>query len=50
MTVQGLSLGGMGPHIFVERDSLHVYGLGSSIEERCFVKALVAGASPVQDP
>ena len=39
----GCSLGGAGPHLLS-------FGPGSSIEERCPVKALVAGASPVQDP
>ena len=39
----GFSLGGAGP------DLLRMV-LVAQIEERCPVKALVAGASPVQDP
>ena len=53
MNIFGVSLGGMGPHSRQggeEQLSSLLYGPGSSIEERCPVKALVAGASPVQDP
>ena len=52
MNISGFSLGGAGPHPCQggEKYSPPLYGPGSSIEERCLVKALVAGASPVQDP
>ncbi len=39
----GFSLGGAGPHL---RTMVPV----AQLEERCPVKALVAGASPVGDP
>ena len=47
------SFGGAGPHLTplgVVRGYSHIYGPRSSTEERCPVKALVAGASPVEDP
>jgi hypothetical protein len=50
VNIFGVSLGGMGPHNPREASASHIYGPRSSIEERCPVKALVAGASPVEDP